>query len=98
MSNQFTNALVDELDRIWVDVKDVDPEEIELAKQVALDAAKLGAAALLGEVDETELEVLKATKDQLSAIAAIRVRRTAQLAVSRVIDRVLTAGIGLLAS
>lgn len=92
----WTQILQDELSRIWDDVTDVSPEERELAEEVAKDAAKLGAKAVLGEADEGELEIVKATAAELSATAAIRANRVAKLAVSRVIDRLLTVGLGLL--
>ena len=87
-----------ELQSIWSDVKDVSPEERELAEAVARDAAHLGAKAVLGEADADELEVVRATAAELSATAAIRANRVARLAVSRVVDRLLTVGLGLLAS
>jgi hypothetical protein len=92
--NDLTNALVEELESIWGEVKDVDPAELDLAKSVARDAAQLGAAAVLGQLDTEELEIVKATKDQLSATAAKRAQRVARLAVSRVVDRLLGLAIG----
>lgn len=85
-----------ELTQIWDDVKDVSPEERELAEEVASDAAKLGAKAVLGEADEAELKIVKATAAELSATAAIRANRVAKLAVARVVERLLTVGLGLL--
>lgn len=95
--SEFDTALQEELQQIWDDVRDVSPEELELAKELALDAAHMAAHALLGSYDEIERDVVMSTKDQISATAAKRAVRVARLAIARTVNRVFTAGLGLLA-
>lgn len=96
---EWQGMLEAELERVWDDISDVSDAERELAKAVAKDAAELGAKALLGQAEEleAELEIVKATAAELSAIAALRAERAARLAAGRVIENVLRMGLKLLA-